>query len=388
MSLYKHRMRRKDGSLWVSENWYYRFEYKGKPYNGSTGTTNKTIAKQIEAKEYNQVLKKVELGENPSITLETGFNNFLDSVQQSGELRNITRYLKKLLGAKKQLVDGVREEMTIFGFDKDKDLDKLSTADVQKLILARRKELNSDQTILHEICYLNQAINLNRKLGHPVPSIDFSELKKDNKLKPSKGRLRYLSKKEEEALLAELDPANYKGTAIVSAMTDDEIRAARQDVYDLVILLLGTGARYSEIAKLEIASVNLVDRTIALYRPKVKNESPIQMTPRVYDVLNRRITAARDDQKFVFENKAGDARNYAPGAFKSACKRAKIKGITIHSLRHTTASWLIQNGATLSEVQQVLGHASFTTTQRYAHLVPQDALNKAARILAALDAGK
>ena len=42
----------------------------------------------------------------------------------------------------------------------------------------------------------------------------------------------------------------------------------------------------------------------------------------------------------------------------------------VHYLRHTHASWLVQDGLTLPEVAQVLGHASITTTMRYAHLAP------------------
>ena len=62
----------------------------------------------------------------------------------------------------------------------------------------------------------------------------------------------------------------------------------RQDNYDLVILLLDTGARYGEIAGITWDRIDMEENTINLWRPKVKNESIICMTRRVHEVLLRR----------------------------------------------------------------------------------------------------
>ena len=55
-------------------------------------------------------------------------------------------------------------------------------------------------------------------------------------------------------------------------------------------------------------------------------------------------------------------------AFNTACKKAGIKDLHFHDLRHTGASHLAMSGATLQTVQKQLGHTNITMTQRYSHL--------------------
>jgi len=252
-------------------------------------------------------------------------------------------------------------------------------ADIQHFVMARRSEGSSNATILHELSTLNQAIKLNKKIGNPVPNLSLRDIKKDNQLRPFKGRLRYLSKGEEVRLLAALDPENY--FAGFGALTTDDIYTFRRDMYDLVIVLLDTGARYSEAAGLPWESIDLKNKTIALYRSKVNNESILQMTARVHKVLTRRFANRKDNQKYIFESQSGTARRYAPGAFVRACRRCGIEGITLHSLRHTFASRVVQAGLSLVEIQNLLGHASPITSLRYAHLAPNQAASKAVIVL-------
>jgi site-specific recombinase XerD len=68
-------------------------------------------------------------------------------------------------------------------------------------------------------------------------------------------------------------------------------------------------------------------------------------------------------------------------AFKRAVRSANLENgrLHFHSLRHTFATWLVQNGVSIYEVQNLLGHSSIAVTQVYAHLAPsqlQSAVDK------------
>ena len=66
--------------------------------------------------------------------------------------------------------------------------------------------------------------------------------------------------------------------------------------------------------------------------------------------------------------------------FEGACRRAGIKGLRFHDLRHTAATRMVEKGANIAAVSRMLGHSSWNTTMRYAH--PVDSLREAAEKLA------
>jgi site-specific recombinase XerD len=74
-------------------------------------------------------------------------------------------------------------------------------------------------------------------------------------------------------------------------------------------------------------------------------------------------------------------------AFKAALKRASIEDFKFHDLRHTFASQMIMRGASLKEVQELLGHKEIKMTMRYAHL-SQEHKKKAVNLLNGLTAPK
>lgn len=64
------------------------------------------------------------------------------------------------------------------------------------------------------------------------------------------------------------------------------------------------------------------------------------------------------------------ARNAFRRRWLTACKAAGVEGVRPHDLRHTHATWLLNNGLSLREVQAQLGHTNIATTQRYLHVLP------------------
>jgi len=160
--------------------------------------------------------------------------------------------------------------------------------------------------------------------------------------------LRYLSLEEERRLLKELDPNR------ITNAVPTQIQRNLQDNYDLVVILLDTGARYGEIAKLTWEQINLETRTINLWRSKVSNESVIFMTKRVHAVLSRRLN--NKSNKYLFTSNDGGPRRNNNTAIRKAFRRAELHDCTIHTLRHTHATRLVQNGLSIYEVRSVLAH--------------------------------
>lgn len=339
-----------------SKNYHFRYMLNGKIHTGSTKSTNKQSAERFEAQHKVERYKVSELGERERISIKEAFDNLLDTKKKLTSFHLSYTKANKLLGV---VFDKItKKEIKCHGFNPNSYLDTLSEKDIQRLIFAREKEGLNTSTLIHELSFINQAINLATRMQYKVPAISISDLKKDNSIRPSRGKLRYLSLDEEMRLLAELNP--FKNLRGISAVTDTgcEKFRARQDTYDLVILLLDTGARYSEIAEIKWSSINMLDRTIELYRSKVKNQSILMMSDRVYSTLLRRFNDPKRGTHVFTDSSRVDVRRYTPTAFASACRRAGIEKCTYHTLRHTFASRMVQAGLPLTDVQQILGHAT------------------------------
>lgn len=239
-------------------------------------------------------------------------------------------------------------------------LSEISERHLHDFVQTRKSQQRKPQTIKHGINFITATMKLAKAEGFRVPDIQ------SPKVSIKRTRLIYLSVEDEKRLLKELDPNRHNPKMPDGYRFADNIVQQMQDNFDLVVVLLDTGARYGEIAKLTWDQIDVENSTIKLWRSKVSNERLIFMTARVLSIFKRRLECR--SSKYVFTGKNGCHRGTGNTAIRKAFRRAGLDNCTIHTLRHTHASRLIQNGLSIYEVRSVLGHTDIHTTMRYAHL--------------------
>jgi integrase/recombinase XerD len=168
-------------------------------------------------------------------------------------------------------------------------------------------------------------------------------------------------------------------TALLDAITGDEPLARRDRA--LLELLYGTGARISEVCDLSMGDIDFDARLVRLFG-KGSKERIVPFGRAAADALDRwfapggRLDVApaqwrrRDDANAVFLNTRGGrlTRQAAWAVIKKYGRRSGLdarKALSPHVLRHSCATHLLDHGADLRVVQELLGHASISTTQVY-----------------------
>ena len=340
-----------------SKYWYMSFQFNGQQYIRSTKTTNKKNAEQMEIEWKAKIHSQQYQGRKPRITLADAFTQYKTSKQGIASYSNLVAHetvLCRLLPMKKHM-------------------DELTSHDLERFKQKRIAEGVGAEIIKYGLLLIKGTWKFAQKLGYQVSELEFPSVK------IPKVPLRYLTAQEESRLLIELAPDRECQGLKPMAERCDELKNMMQDAYDLVILLLDTGARYSEIANIEWQRIDLAERTIHLWRSKVQNETVLYMTDRVFDVLSRRFSTK--DGQHVFRNRDGGARGYCTHSIRKAIARAGLKDCRVHTLRHTHASRLIQNGMSVYEVREILGHSDIKTTMRYAHLEQRQVTSKARDVM-------
>jgi integrase len=155
---------------------------------------------------------------------------------------------------------------------------------------------------------------------------------------------------------------------------------ANRTAADALCLLLATGTRREEALQAKWQDIDLEQQRWFLPKTKSGKSRFVLLNEMAMHILRSRI---RTDSPFVFPGRHDRMKplNNPHKAFRRILAHAKIADLRVHDLRHTFASLAINQGASLYEVQHLLGHANSTTTTRYAHLA-SDRLRQASEQVA------
>jgi integrase len=175
---------------------------------------------------------------------------------------------------------------------------------------------------------------------------------------------------------------------VVRFLTDAErerlLEACRESswprLYLLVLMAITTGARRGELLALTWGDVDL-ERAIAHVRT-TKNDHPraLPLLPTVLEELKRFVSERTEACLFPSRSRLSEPRHFE-SSWLAAVKRAEIRRFRFHDLRHTCASYLAQNGASLLEIADVMGHRQLAMVKRYAHLTTESKAKLVGRVL-------
>lgn len=330
-----------------SRFWYASFkDARGQRIRRSCQTTDYQQAQALEGQWRAEVWRQIHWGERPRYTFEQVVEPVLDATtDRAAHERDL--YAAKALGP--YFSGRALAELTGEDFARHK-ADRLQSVSVG--------------TLIKELSFLSSSINYaNKHWDWGIPNVVAGRIPEQ-----PQGRIRWLRPTESGALIR-------------------EAQAARSAPYlaDMIRLALNTGMRHRELLRLTWSRIDWQQRLI-YFSPddhKAEREDSLPINQAAMDILHsrwanrqshyttRRGKKTGTDASHVFTFR-GRAIASAKKSFATACANAGIEDCTIHDLRHTFASRLVQAGVPIATVKDVMRHASIQTTMRYAHLAPEN----------------
>ncbi len=245
--------------------------------------------------------------------------------------------------------------MRIWGTKKLNDISKQDVVDLQNKLSAGGLKPGTVNRIMAIVKYVFA-------LAERWEVLDKSPARNIPRLEDNNQKERFLTTEEMHRLLEALKSCNSHA------------------VRDIIEFLLITGARRTEVVGLEWKEIDFAKRswTLPAARNKTKRPKTIPLSDRAMEMLEAR---KANGSEYVFPNlKTGKPLQHFFGTWDRIRKIAKIPDVRLHDLRHSYASFLVNSGRSLYEVQKLLGHTQISTTQRYAHLT-NDTLSEATKIM-------
>lgn len=180
--------------------------------------------------------------------------------------------------------------------------------------------------------------------------LESNPMKKVKKPKEPRGRVRYLSDDERERLFNACMESN------------------NGFLYTVVLLATSTGMRLGEIMGLSWSDIDINKGRIVLQETKNGERRTVPLVGKALDAMKKHNQVRRLGSNYIFPSKNGKKPACIRVAWNNAIAKAEVENFHFHDLRHSTASYLAMNGASLAEIADILGHKTLQMVKRYAHL--------------------
>ena len=194
----------------------------------------------------------------------------------------------------------------------------------------------------------------------------------------------FLSKKEMEILFDSMLAKDYfnNGKLITSPQNRKKLTSLHKRNRLIIELLYSTGARVSEIEGIKLKDIDLKKSEIMVIG-KGRKQRMVYINSKCYCLLeiylkesrpelslNKKTGMHSGDLHLLLNSKGGrlSSRSISEIVRRSVLRAGIKKNITPHSIRHSFASHLMQEGAGIREIQELLGHENISTTEIYSHL--------------------
>jgi len=219
--------------------------------------------------------------------------------------------------------------------------------DVLLKSISKRGVTRSPSTVVRYMAALSHAFSI---AVSEWGWVDDSPMRKVKRPQESAGRVRFLSDDERIRLLKACKESSYS------------------DLYLIVVLALSSGMRKGEIMDLKWKDVYLSDGFLVLLQTKNKERRRVPLAGHALDELSQHAKVRRIDTELLFAGNNPDKPKNFYKHWLNVLKEAEVTDFKFHDLRHSAASYLAMNGASLAEIAEVLGHKTLQMVKRYAHL--------------------
>lgn len=226
-------------------------------------------------------------------------------------------------------------------FFKDKAADSITSQDIERFKAWKRGQGAQLSTVNKCIQILSKLFNCGIAWGYLMGN-------------PCKGVKKY----SEEPFRRTRVLSREEGVKLLKAIGPEHLKS-------MVKIFLNTGLRRKELFNLRWKNVDFKKRQLFISDTKTSRSRYVPMNETVYNEL-RELHWSRPEDGLVFRNpKTGKGFVCIRKTFNRACKHAKIENLNLLDLRRTFATRMLENGADIVTVQQLLGHTSVKTTQIY-----------------------